>query len=578
VAEYDLVIQNATIVDGTGKPGAQGSVAVQGERIAAVGAAPGTAAATIDGSGLVVCPGFVDPHSHADMSIYALPKAENLIMQGITTFVGGQCGQCPAPVASVEALQRILDSYGVSVKADWRTFGEWLARVEGLGISPNYAPLVGHNSIRGAVMGDDFKRHATQGEIAQMRTLVEDAMDAGAHGLSSFFDPSPGEYCSLDEIVELATVAGRYGGVYFPHTRHIQSQWSSGDLSEYGYGIFHGPTEDIMVGRYRGYLEAIEIAIRARTRLHIPHLSPAFIIPQPHPGYLDEAAAYATLELLDRARAEGLEVTFDTIPCTSSIAGLASLMSAFGRWSGPLGKDRFVSGLKTKALRDEIKQVREGGRLKLGMIHTKADPYWSDCFTIQTCSDKSVEGKLVSDLAFRRRADPLDVLFDLLVVDAETTWAQTSDKRMMPMALPVMLKHELGMPCTDVMAAPAKATGSGDTSSPYGNMPPAIAYGLYPHYLGTYVRDTGALTLEEAVMKATSRPAQVLGLKDRGVLQAGAYADVVLFDLKTVRMRGTMVEPNIPPSGIHTVIVNGQVVYKDMAHTGARPGKVLRRA
>ena len=242
----DLVIRNATIVDGTGKPGFNGDVTVAGERIAGVGKAVGRAARTVDGTGLVACPGFVDMHSHADFTVLVRPLAENLVLQGITTFLGGNCGVCPAPVGEPDSQVR---QWGApKVPFSWRTFGEWLDTVEREGIGINYAPLAGHNTIRAAVMGEDHKRYATPAEIEAMRAHVDEAMRAGAFGLSTFFDPSPGEYASPDEVVELLRVAKRYGGLYVPHTRHTQSQWPTSDPQEASYGVYHGPPEDVWVG------------------------------------------------------------------------------------------------------------------------------------------------------------------------------------------------------------------------------------------------------------------------------------------------------------------------------------------
>jgi N-acyl-D-amino-acid deacylase len=336
------------------------------------------------------------------------------------------------------------------------------------------------------------------------------------------------------------------------------------------------------VGRYRGYVEAIEISRQAKLPLHIAHLSTAFSIPQPHADYLDEAAAQATLDLLDDARAKGLDVTFDTIPCGSSIAGERPLTGDFLNsrnaaldWLNELGKDGLVESLRKPAFRKRLHDLYDAGRIKIGMVHPRADPYWMDCFRIVECANEAYEGQTVGAIAARRNTTALDAIFDILVEDPDTTWVQFMDRRMLPAAIPVFLNHADAMPCTDIVSAlPAQLPDEGGASL-FGISP--IMYGLYPHYFRTYVFEQGVLGLEEAVKRATSLPAQRFGLTDRGTLRVGAFADIVLFDPETIRMTGDFRDPVQAPEGIEYVLVNGQVVYKDMAHTGAKPGKVLKR-
>ncbi|MFC2163749.1 amidohydrolase family protein [Acidobacteriota bacterium] len=563
---YDVLITNAKIVDGTGKAAYTGSVAINGEKIAAVGNIKGDADITIDAKGLIVSPGFIDPHSHADWMIYEYPLAENLIMQGITTVLAGNCGQSPGPTKN-------------------STLGEWLSKVEGKGLSINLAQLLGHSVLRVAVMGDDFKREATADEIERMKTHVAEAMESGAFGMSSFFDPAPGEYASHDEMVALLKVVQQHNGFYVPHTRHIQSQMPSDDLEEYGYGIYHGPAEDIWIGRFRGYKEAVELSRKANIPLHIAHFSNAYIFPQPHPDLLEKAAAEATLiEIIDKAREEGLDVTYDVIPWTSSIAGPRKLITDFYggenialAWTTELKIDEFIEGLKTGDIRKKIRDVYDNERIKVGMVHTKADPYWYDSFKILTCANKAYEEKTIGEIAETKQKDALETIFDILVEDPETIWIQHIDKRDSKPALPVMLNHSVAMPCTDVTVFPMEfEIGEENPYAQYGLKPAPIFYGLYAHYIGTYVREENILTIEEAVRKATSVPAERFGFEGRGVLAEGNYADIVLFDLSTIKMTGDYLTPNKPPDGIEYVFVNGKVAYKNKKHTGEKSGKVLR--
>jgi len=565
IEHYDVLIKNTTIVDGTGKEAFKGSVAIKDEKIVAVGKVEGDAAVIIDGSGLVSCPGFIDPHSHADLTILNYPLAENLVMQGITTFVGGNCGLSMAPQKNL-------------------TFSQWLSNVEKQGMSINYAPLVGHNPIRNIVMGEDYKRKATASEVETMKAYVQEAMESGALGFSTFRDPLPSHFADIEEIIELVKVAQKYGGIFVPHTAHIQSQWPTDDPEEVQYGVYFGPPEDVFVGRYRGYLEAIEISRKTNTPVHIAHYITAFHIPQPHPDYLDEAAAKATVEIIAEARSSGIDVTYDVIACASSIAAEASLLDEFYKartpeplqWVKQMEKKEFIALLKTRELRDRIRRIYDRGRLKFGMVHTKVYPYWMNHFKILTCKNKQYEGKTIGEISGEKRVDSLETIFDILVEDPETTWAMFLDPRIADAVLSVFLKNPACMPCTDVLAFAAKPKGD-EKIMGIEVVPPPIAYGLFPHYIGTFVREKRFLKLEEAIKKATSFPAKTFGLKDRGVLVPDAYADLVVFDFEKIKMKGNFRDPAQPPDGIEYVIVNGKVVYKDNTHTGKKSGKVIRR-
>jgi N-acyl-D-aspartate/D-glutamate deacylase len=556
--DYDVIIGSTTIVDGTGRAPFRGDIAIRGERIAVVGRVKGPAPVIIDGSGLTTCPGFIDPHSHADLSIRRYPLCENLVMQGITTFLGGNCGDSPAPQKN-------------------KRFGEWLLEVEKAGISINYAPLVGHNSMRRFVMGDDYRRRATTEEIEKMKELAAEAMENGAFGFSVGLDPGPGHFSDTREIVAIAKEVKKYGGFFDPHTRGVQSQWATDDPEEVNYGVFYGPVEDAFVGMYRGYQEAIEVARRTGIRLNIAHLDNAYMVPQPHPDSLEEAGARATLNLIESARAEGLDITFDIIPYDGNISGKEWMYwGLFSRspaldWVYQIArrsKRDYIAQLRTKEFRDKVRLTYEAGRLKLGMIHTKAWPYWMDCFKIISCQNKGYEGKTVAEIARLRNMDALEAIFDIIVEDPDTVWIQHLDPRLHPEVIPVLIRYPYAMPCTDARALPAELDDDFEVS--------ATAYGLYPHYIRRYVRERPVLRLEEAIRKATSLPAHVIGLKDRGILKAGNFADILIFDFEAIRETGDYRNPDQRPEGIEFVFVNGKVVYQDRTHTGQKPGKVIR--
>jgi N-acyl-D-aspartate/D-glutamate deacylase len=592
---FDIIIKDAKIVDGTGRPAYNGSIGIKGERITAVTSDTNKlkSARIINGTGLVASPGFIDPHSHADLSILQYPRAENLIMQGITTFVGGNCGISLAPVKDMEYFKGIMDAWGLELKPDWKSFDGWLSKVESAGHSPNYVPLVGHNAVRGAVMGDDFKRKASGDEIKEMKRLLTEAIDSGAFGFSAGFDAaSVGHFADVDEVVELARIAGKHGGMFAPHTRHHQSQWPADNPSQFGYGLFHAPKGEIITGRYHGLLEAVEISRLAdMIPLNIAHLTPAYSVPQPHPHFLDEALAKATLtDIVDSAIDGGINLSYNVIAWSQSIGSQLPVIESFFSpllilpdWMRALEREEFADKLKNREFRNRVKNVIYGGNFKFGMLHPITDPYWMDCYRILTCKNREYEGKTVGQIAREKRPhsiieavydESVETVFNILVDDPGATWALIIDKREYG-ALPTFLKHPAGMPCTDVHALPASPSSDQGVYG-YGISP--TAFGLFPHYIRLFVKEEKVLTIEEAVMKATSVPAsRVLGLSDRGVLKEGFFADVVVFSLDKLKEGEDFLEPSKPPEGISSVIVNGKVVYENMKHTGETPGKVLRK-
>jgi len=578
--QYDLIINNAKIVDGTGNPAFKGDIAVMDRKIVRVGKIRGDAATTIDGSGLVVCPGFIDPHNHSDLTIRENPRAENLIMQGITTALVGNCGgsAAPFPITAGDAFFERIEN------PEWETLEEWIGIVESKGISINMAPLVGHNNIRSHVMGDDSLRVATAEEVGQMAAFVEQTMNEGAFGLSLGLDYYPGEYADAEELVELAKVVATHGGLLIPHLRNCKSAWKAASKEEYGYSVFQGPIENAWVGKYRALIEAFEISKKSGVRLHIAHLLPAYQVPQPHPDYLDEAVGRATTWILNEARKEGLEVTFDQDITTNDIAFPKPLIDEFIKpiipqlqWLSGYSKERFIEELKAPGLREKIHELNDSARLKIGKSHTKADPYWMNRFRIVECANKTFEGKVVGELAQEQNLDPLDLIFDILIEDPDTIWFQYQDERNFFPCRAAMISHPSGMPSTDVSALPPISRPDGipqKDGSLY--LPPPHAYGMYADYIDIFVNKEEIFTLEEAIRKATSAPAHLLGLEDRGVIRQGAWADLIIFNPKTISMTGTITKPCQPPEGIAFVLVNGTVVYKNKKHTGERPGFVLK--
>lgn len=595
--EYDMIIRGSRVVDGTGRPPFVADIAVLRDRIAAIGAFKADAREELDGRGLVTAPGFIDPHTHADSAILRHPLAANFVMQGVTTVVAGHCGESMAPIgdhcsatmvnawewwgevasdAASHPTVLSLDEYRgiieekVGFRIDWKDFGEFLHNVESVGTAVNFASLVGHNTLRIAVMGDDFRRKTEKDEVESMKELAHEAMKSGAFGVSASLDPGPGEYADIDELTSLADVVKEHGGCFVPHTRHTQSQWPSGDTDEVRYGVFHGPVEDVWVGRYRGMLEAIEVARRSGVKLHIAHLSNVFRITQPHPDYLEEAMAAATLELVDDALREKLDVSFDVVASGGCISTGVLMRSEFDEWLEGRTRNSLVERLRSPEFREDVWAAHRRGRLKLQMIHTMADPYWMDSFMVLRCATREREGKVVGEIAKELGREPLDALIDMLIDDPDTIWVQFRDERGTEAANMVFLSHRLAMPCSD-----AEVFGEGGQTG-LEDKPPPTAYGLFPHYLRLAVNERRTMNIEQAVRKATGLVAERMGIAGRGVLKEGAFADIVLFDRESISETGGFLEPAKPPSGIEAVIVNGRTVYERGRFTQERPGSVIR--
>jgi N-acyl-D-amino-acid deacylase len=524
----DILITGGTLVDGTGAPGRSGTVAVAGDRLRLLPAdAPlPQAARTIDAAGRVVAPGFIDLHSHGGLVILADPRHEPKVKQGITTELVGVDGLSYAPFLKVEDLQKLremnagLDGDPEGVAFDWTSVASYLDRLDGKSL--NVATLVGNTPVRIAALGWDDQPADAQA-IERQRAVVREAMQDGAFGLSSGLDYPPGAYATTAELAELAAEAGNHGGFYHTHVRY-----SLGDR-------FLDP-----------FREAIEIGRRSGAPAHITH----FYHRTTFPGTPDQMLA-----LVDEARATGQDVTFDAYPYEWASTRLLILIPIWVQDGGPAKtKER----LADNAIRDRIREdLAKRGQLyagagglrdvRIGQLGQPENRRW--------------EGRRLGELIDDRGDDPVDVLCDLLLAENlrpnEVTPGPHTD------GIRRFLRHPIGMVGTD-------STFVADKPSPR-------TYGSYPRILGQFVRDEGILGLEEAIRRMTSAPAARLGLQGRGTLADGAAADLVIFDAATVRSDATVDDPRRDPVGIETVIVNGILVVDEGAHTGATPGRALRR-
>lgn len=543
--DVDIVLANGRIVDGCGNPWFWGDLAIRGGRILDVAPA-GTLRGReyIDVDGRFVAPGFVDIHTHSDLSIMVNRCAESVVRQGVTTEVTGNCGIAPAPVDE-DHLDEIRHYWGdisgaPGVTWQWRTFAQYLGALREGGLAINVAPLAGHGTLRIVAMGFD-DREPAPAELVRMEDLLAEAMQAGAFGMSTGLVYPPGCFARTGEIVSLCQVVSRYGGLYASHVR--------------------GERETIL----DAVAEAIQIGRLAGVPVQISHNAPKYGAP---------CDATANLRLVEQARAQGLDVTVDNDVHTDlgvSLTGalpqavqerpIAEIVALLG---DPDGRQR----MQEQIVLDRRPAFGPAGLLK----HDR----WDRITIFHAPWSQDVVGRTVAAIAQERGQDPFDVYFDLIVAHGEQVEAifDYIDEE----NIRILLQHPAVMISSD-----------GQVLAPYGflNDPPPYSpcsYGEFPGVLERYVRDEPVLTLEQAVRKMTSFPAQRLGLMDRGMLRPGAWADVVVFDLARIRDRATNLFPhtypfeNWPhryPEGIDYVFVNGMLVVEGERHTGALPGRVL---
>ena len=523
---FDLLITNGRIVDGSGNSWYRGDVAVQGRRIAAMGHLPGaTAAEVIDASDRVVCPGFIDMHSHAEGALLAEPALEPAIRQGVTTELIAQDGMSFAPVSDEqrEAIRWRLGGVGDSahISWDWTTVADFLARLEGR-IGVNAVFLVPLGNLYIITAGWQYQA-LTPDQVRQMKELVAQAMEEGAVGLSSGLSYPPQHCFTTDSVVELCKVVKSYGGIYVTHVR---------------YGLGDGFLDP--------WREAIEIGRRAGIPVHLSHVSIRG---------RDSGQAPALLGLFDDARRRGVDLTIESYCYPAGAGWLTAFLPVGFLDGGPEAALRRLQAPDTR--RDLIHYLNFGNRaIRSGMS-------WDDVFItgVSLPENKPVEGKSIGELCDATGKDPGTIVCDLLLAEK----------------LKVGQKFIYGLEkdVREIMQYPAHMVGS--DSIFYGGSPHPRAYGCYARYLGWYTRELAVLRLEETVRKMTSFPARRLGLRDRGLLQPGLAADIVVFDPETVADRATWTDPRQFPVGIEHVLVNGQVVVREGVHTGRLAGEVLRR-
>jgi dihydroorotase/N-acyl-D-amino-acid deacylase len=532
-AGFDLVITNGHIIDGTGSPWYSGDVGIREGKVAAIGnlaAAPRKR--TIDAAGKVVAPGFIDMLGQSELSILVEPRLPSKIYQGITTEITGEGGSiAPLNDAIIQADRPGYEHYHIT--PDWRTFRQYFARLEKQGMGINLASYVGATQVRRIVLGDDDKQPSPE-QLAQMKALVREAMKDGTVGVSTALEYPPAPYAKTDELIALAAEGGKFGGIYSTHMRN------EGDA----------------------VLEAIDEALRIGREAHVPveiwHIK---VAGENNWGRMPEVVAK-----INAARAAGADITADTYAYTAWFNDFSAFVPP---WAHDGGTSKLIERLKDPATRKRIrKDMLTPSKDWDNEWQEIPDPDAIMIGVVQNPKMLPLEGKRLSEIAKLWNKDPIDALCDFLIED------------------PYAGVAVFGMSQPDVTLALEQPWVAFDNDSS-GTSPEGIlgqehphprAYGTFPRILRKYVREEKVLTLEDALRKMSALPAQRLRLTDRGVLKAGMWADVVIFDPATVRDLATFDNPNQLSEGMEYVLVNGVPVIDQGKMTGALPGKVLRSA
>ncbi|MCW3979163.1 MAG: D-aminoacylase [Candidatus Bathyarchaeota archaeon] len=522
--KYDIIIEGGRVIDGSGNPWIKADVGVVAGRIEAVGRLAGAEAGKrVNAAGRVVAPGFIDIHSHSDYTVLIDPRVESKVRQGVTTEVVGNCGSSAAPMnTEVRAYREryMRASLGEDFEFNWETMAEYMALIDASGASFNVVPMVGQGTIRQNVMGYE-NRDPTRSELEAMKGLVAEALEDGAWGMSTGLIYTPSTFAKTDEIVELAKVLKEHDGVYFSHIR--------------------GEGETLL----EAVEEAVEIGGRAGVPVQIAHFKAS--------GKAYWGRTKDSLRLVEEGRRKGVDVTFDQYPYVASSTGLSALMP---HWAQEGGADRLLERLRDPEIRRKIRD---------GPATVTRD--WASVLIASAKNHPQHEGKTVAEVAELEGKEEMDAVFDLLI--AEDAQVAIVSFGMSEEDVRRVMRSPFGMVGSDGRAvAPRGVLGRGKPHPRY--------YGTFPRVIGHYVRE-GVITLQEAVRKMTSAPAQRLGLRDRGLLREGFKADIAVFDPANVKDEATFVDPHRFASGIPYVFVNGTLVVDNGEHTGALPGKALRK-
>lgn len=524
---FDLVIRGGLIVDGTGAAGMVRDIGIRGDRIVAIDdLAAASADQVLDAQGLVVAPGFIDIHTHTDAGLLVYPGAESKIHQGVTTEVGGNCGDSPFPLNDrdwAELDREFFETYGWHV--DWRDIGDFLSRLEQRKISINYAALTGHGTLRGCVVGHNDVA-ATAEQMAAMKQRLAHTMEQGSYGLSTGLEYAPGSYAGTEELIELCKTVAQHDGIYATHIRNEDDQVEA------------------------AVAEALRICREAEVSLQISHLKTC--------NQSNWHKADSLLEMIHGAAAAGMPVHAYRYPYIAYATGLTIFLPL---WSRQGSTDEILQRLGDPQQFSKIANYVESRGQRIGG--------W-DRVVISSCvsaKNKIWEGKSIQECAATVGKSAVEFIRGLLIDERNRVgivgFAMSEDNLKKVLASPLVMIGSDGS-----AIAPTGKAAEGKPHPRY--------YGTFPRVLGKYCRQEKVFDLPTAVKKMTSLPAEKMGFRNRGKIARGYFADITIFDPETIIDRASFVDPHQFPTGIEYVIVNGQITIKRGQHTGARAGVVLR--
>jgi N-acyl-D-amino-acid deacylase len=529
---YDVVIRNGLLYDGSGGDPTPGDVAMRGDRIAALGKVDGAGRTEIDAHGMAVAPGFINIMSHAEESLIADGRAMADVKQGVTLEIFGE-GESPGPLTAAMKKELLEQQGDIKYAIDWTTLDEYLRSLVRRGVSPNVASFLGAANPRIYVMGR-ANRAPTAAELDQMRAVVRQAMSDGAFGVASALIYAPGAYATTDELIELSKAAAPYGGIYISHMR------SEGNRL------------------LEGVDELITIARQAHVPAEIYHLKAAG---EPNWPKMDDV-----IRRVEAARASGLRITADMYTYGAGATGLDAAMPP---WVQEGGYEAWRKRLMDPATRTRVLQeMRDPNVPWENLMRLTGSPERVLLVGFKSERLKPLTGKTLAEVARMRGVSPEDAAIDLVIEDGsrvETIYFLMSDDN---------IRKQIRQPWvsfgSDADAPAAEGVFLRSSRHPR-------TYGNFANLLGRYVREEKVISLQEAIRRMTSLPASNLSIADRGLLKPGNFADVVIFDPQTIAARASYEKPHQYAVGVIDVFVNGVQVLRDGEHTGAKPGRVVRK-
>jgi len=527
INKFDIIIKNGTIIDGTGKDGFKANIGITEEKITAIGnLSSKKAKKVINASGKIISPGFIDIHSHTDTELFVNPYAEGKLRQGITSEISGNCGTTPFPLRGKD-IDKFHNKFHkrYEIKIHWKDIEDYFLSLEDNGTAVNYASLIGHGNLRTAVVGKNDVQPTTK-QMNKMKDIIAEYMQVGALGLSTGLEYAPGSYAKTEELIELSKVVSKYNGIYTTHMRN---------------------ESDTVIEAIE---EAIEICKKAEVSLEISHLKAC------NKNNWHKVDIF--LDLIQKEIDNGLPILADRYPYNAYSTGLSAFLPL---WSRQGSDYDIIDKLKNDKLFKKIADHTKNKFKDIGGAHRVVISYCSKD------GNKKYEGKSIKENAISNNKDPIEFTRELLINDKLNTeivgFAMDENN----------LKKILSTPfinlCTDASAR-----------APYGKLsagkPHPRGFGSFPRMLGKYVREEKIINLSDAIRKMTSQPAKKMQLKNRGELKEKYFADIVIFDSKTVIDKATYTKPRKYPEGINYVIVNGGIALENGIRSNKTFGKILR--